>query len=203
MGRVNTTIYWMNECFYNGYYHTCELSIIIFDIKNEEFDARGKKCDIKVLKNRSHENMHLFEIQGRVSFCKFSFSMTSTAMYTWILEDDHYTWNRRETIILYMTCPSFYQSNVKPVGALNGELIINWCWTKLFAYHLRQRTMRKLEWEGSEDIEKTNSHISNFCIHRNNILPLKNSPNIQIHSCGTSKLTYLLSKLEKHLLLWD
>ncbi|KAM3377890.1 hypothetical protein P3S68_010303 [Capsicum galapagoense] len=171
-------VYWMaEENSLNSTAVPCEELVIIFDIIREEFRVvshPGDKCDSQVLIER-HAQMHLLEKEGLVSFCMITIhNEHRVKMQFWTMEDQHVWSQSSQTIILEdmsvqrfpMRYPHRKNFEVKPVGTLNGELIISWLWRGVFAYHLQLRALRKLEFEGMEG--------SHALIHNNKSLSLRN-----------------------------
>uniref|UniRef100_A0A5B6YUS3 F-box domain-containing protein n=1 Tax=Davidia involucrata TaxID=16924 RepID=A0A5B6YUS3_DAVIN len=153
---LNEALHWMVEIYYaqdaTTHFPPCPQSIVIFDIRKEEFhvmphpgDHEGSICEIK------HNQMHLLEIEGRLSLCEFS--LCAQVIDIWILEDyAKWFWIRRHTISLELDLKRYpfsydFRQNclVRVLGILNGELLLHWKDRGLFAYHLQHGTVRKFE----------------------------------------------------------
>ncbi|KAG5625871.1 hypothetical protein H5410_011089 [Solanum commersonii] len=160
-------IYWMVDEKHpanDGPVTCCGVYVIVFDIKKREkfhvVSHPGERCDSQILKEK-HARMQILEKESVVSFCAITCHVEDLVkMQFWYLEDQ-YNWSQcSETIIVddmgvrRFPFTDTMHFNIKVVGTVNGELIISWLWRGVFAYYLRLRTVRKLEFDNM-----TGSHV--------------------------------------------
>ncbi|OIT28455.1 hypothetical protein A4A49_18483 [Nicotiana attenuata] len=186
-------IYWMADrlcfCDCDTCPVSCKTSIMVFDIEKENFHITshpGEECG-GYLSLYIHAHMHLFEMRGQVIFCKFAFSSFGKATIDiWELED-YYNWSLSRTIriddvnfnpVSYIDSP--WNPYVRPIGIVNGDLIISHIRRGVLAYNLHSQTTRMLE---GGDIKLAIIYVF---LHRKTVVSLGNyskslpTPNLDV-----------------------
>ncbi|KAK8501681.1 hypothetical protein V6N13_009665 [Hibiscus sabdariffa] len=157
---LDNTLYWMTHASFS----TCEDSIIMFNMDSEEFRTMphpSYSCQI----NDSHDRMNLLEMDGRLTcwcvmgqyFCAWALDVSGRNNYTpgsWvqIYHLDYYPSFKR-----HFTQHVPDNHDVKLVSVQNRELVLFWCWKRVFCCNLLTKSVRKFSLGGVNDL--LNEHL--------------------------------------------
>ncbi|KAK9016876.1 hypothetical protein V6N11_079369 [Hibiscus sabdariffa] len=178
---LDNTLYWMTHASFS----TCEDSFIMFNMDSEEFRTMPHPS-YSCRTNESHDTLNLLEMDGRLT----CWCLLGQSACAWALEvsgRDNYTpgsWVQIYHLDFYPSFERYFarhvpdNHNVKLVSGQNGELVLLWCWKKVFCYNLLTKSLREIRLGGVNESynELFNEHLlpirySKSVVSLNNFYP--------------------------------